>query len=265
MQMAAMKNDLADYLEAENLGEYEKRKAQVASHLNPLAPYELFNASKDKSKLSSSPPVKLYVSRIPAQLNIQGLRNIFAPYGDLRDVSQPKLGNNGQTEFKYAFVSYSNTREALRAIENLSQRSPLNLEVKLSHDELEAQRQRRVEEELVRFSRKVPEEEEEEDWDKEIEDREKEKMQASVEQIRAPEITSTEAGKANTSAVKKVSGTKDSSGKEIFVERDLPVTDLKRNSLGNILGETPSDCLSFIYRKTTNTSPLQLFFNEATY
>ena len=107
---AAMNNELAAYLDAENMGEFEKRKSRADFHcdLNPLAPYELFNANKDKSKLSSSPPVKLYVSKIPAQLNIHGLRNIFAPYGELRDVSQPKIGN-GQSEFKFAFVSYSNT------------------------------------------------------------------------------------------------------------------------------------------------------------
>ena len=92
--MAAMEADqdqnLADHLEAVNLADYEKHKAQVSLDLNPLASYELFNANKDKSKLSGSAPVKLYVSKIPAKLNINGLRNVFAPYGELRDLSQPR-------------------------------------------------------------------------------------------------------------------------------------------------------------------------------
>ena len=268
--------DLVDYLEAENLVEYEKHKAQVASDFNPLASYELFNANKDKSKLSSSPPVKLYVSKIPAMLTKNGLCNVFAPYGELRDVSQPKIGNNGQSEFKYAFVSYSNTQEALAAIENLSQRAPLYLEVKLSWDEQEARRKRRMEEEVEKLGLKV-EEEEEEDWDKEIEEREK--MQASVDRFMEGEVggedsdgeiralgttttTTTKAGKAN-GAVRKVPGAKDGSGMQIFVETDLPEMDLKKNTLGNILGETPSDCHSFIFHKFNATKPiipLYLFF-----
>ena len=271
--------NLADYLEAENLADYEKRKAQVSSDLNPLASYELFNASKDKSKLSSSPPVKLYVSKIPAQLNINGLRNVFAPYGELRDVSQPRFGNTGQSEFKYAFVSYSNTREALEAIENLSQRAPLYLEVKLSWDEQENLRKRRLEEEWEKFSLKMKEgEEEEEDWDKEIEEREK--MQATVDrfmegevggeesddEIRALGSTSTLAGKENTGAVPKVSGAKDGSGMDIFVETDLPEIDLKKNPLGNILGKTPSDCQSFVFPKfnANNHSITNFLLNETT-
>ena len=44
---------------------------------------------------------------------------------------------------------------------------------------------------------------------------------------------------------------KDSSGKEIFVEADLPGSNLKKNSLGSILGKTPSNCLHFINQTTT--------------
>ena len=242
--MAAMRNDLADHLEAEDMGEYEKHKSQLSYDCNPMASYELFNARKDKSKLASSPPVKLYVSKIPPELNITGLRNIFAPYGKIRDVSH--LKNNGMTELKYAFVSYSNIREALTAIENLSQRAPLNLEVKLSRDEQAAYRQRRMEEEMEKFSLTVPCKEEEEDWDKEIAEREK--MEASVDRFLEDEVggaesegeirPSTEAGKANTGAVQKVSVAKDNSGRDIFTEADLPETDLKKNKLANILGET---------------------------
>ena len=89
-----------------------------------------------------------------------------------------------------------------------------------------------------------------EDWDKEIEEREK--MQASVDrfqegetdgsgEIRAVGSTTSEEEKANNAngAVQKLRGAKDSSGRPVFVEADLPETDLKMNSLAIILGETP--------------------------
>ena len=253
--MMEVMEDLSDHLENENMGQFEKRKAQMDFHPNPLASYELFNAVQDKSRLACSPPVKLYVSKIPPALNINGLRNIFTQYGQIRDLSQPRVGNSGQSEWRYAFVSYSSLTEALRAIEALSQRPPLHLEVQLSRDEQEAFRRRRMEEEMEKFSLKVacPDvEEEEEDWDKEIADRER--LDASVERFMEEEEESeirplaypcTEAGKKG--AVQKESVVTDSSGKEIFVEADLPETDLKKNSLANILGETLSDCHYFAF------------------
>ena len=261
---------LSELLDTENLGEFEKRKAQLDFHPNPLACHELFNANQDKSKLASCPPVKLYVSKIPPELNITGLRNIFSPYGQLRDVSHPKIGYNGhgQSEFRFAFVSFSNTTEALKAIEALSQRHPLYLEVKLSRDEQEAYRKRHLEEEMEKLRLKMngmEEEEEEEDWDQEIAERER--MEASVARFMEDEVgreesdgeiralESSSAGAGKNGAIQRVSvAQKDDSGMEIYVEADLPETDLKRNSLADILGETPSDCRYFIYHKTTNPS-----------
>ena len=244
--------ELPKHLETESMGDFEKHKAQINYWMdpNPLASHELFNANRDKSRLASCPPVKLYVSKIPPELNINGLRNIFAQFGQLRDVAPPRIGNSGQADWRYAFVSYSTRMEALRAIEALSQRPPLYLEVKLSRDEQTAYR-KRLEEEMEKFNQKVPaREEEEEDWDKEIEEREK--MEASVdrfledevggeesdEEIRALGSSSTGAGKTG-GAIQRVSVRQDSSGREIFVEADLPETDLKENSIANILGETP--------------------------
>ena len=74
--------------------------------------------------------------------------------------------------------------------------------------------------------------------------------------------TDQDLGTTSTGAVRKVSGAKDGSGMEIFVETILPEIDLKKNTLGNILGETPSDWHSLIFHKPI--IPLQLFF-EATY
>ena len=119
-----------------------------------------------------------------------------------------------------------------------------------------------MEEEMEKFSLKVacPEvEEEEEDWDKEIADRER--LDASVgrfmedeeeSEIRPLASSCTEAGKKGV--VQKESVAKDSSGKEIFVEADLPETDLKENSLANILGETPSHCHYFVLKNYSFTT-----------
>ena len=259
--MMEVMEDLSDHLENENMGQFEKRKAQMDFHPNPLASYELFNAVQDKSRLACSPPVKLYVSKIPPALNINGLRNIFTQYGQIRDLSQPRVGNSGQSEWRFAFVSYSSLTEALRAIEALSQRPPLHLEVQLSRDEQEAFRRRRMEEEMEKFSLKVASlEEEEEDWDKEIAERER--LEASVgrfmeddegdeeSEMRPLSSSCNAAGKNGAVQNVSVGFAKDSFGREIFVEADLPQTDLKENSLANILGEAPSasDCHNFIFQ-----------------
>ena len=176
-------------LDAEDMGEFERHLAQGSFNLNPLAGHELFQLRKEqqeKPHLASTPPVKLYVSRIPPGLNQDGLRNIFSKYGELRDVSQPKFSQNGQSDHKYAFVSFSSRREALNAIESVSERPPLFLEVQFSLDEKEANRKRLLDQEMEKFgSNMTPiptyDSAEEEDWDKEIE--EEKKMRSRVDQF----------------------------------------------------------------------------------
>ena len=113
----------------------------------------------------------------------QGLRNIFCQFGELRDVSRPSQGSGGWSGSRYAFVSFSSRREALAAIEAVSERPPLFLEVQFSRDENEAHRKRLMDEEMDKFSQHIPFphseqwdkdiEGEEEDWEKEILEREK--------------------------------------------------------------------------------------------
>ena len=180
-------DDPLDDLEAEDMGDFERHRVQSSFNLNPLAGHELFSLrqeQREKRHLASTPPIKLYVSKIPPALNQDGLRNIFSKFGELREVSQPRF--SGGQEFKYAFVSLSSRREALAAIENVTERPPLFLEVQFSRDEKEANRKRLMDEEIERFGRNNPmpggaEEEEDEDWEKEIE--EEKKMQSHVDQF----------------------------------------------------------------------------------
>jgi len=239
--MGAIKDELQEYLDGEDLGEFERNKSQVqvSFNPNPLASHELFNLRAEKANhLASSPPVKLYVSKVPPGLTEQGLRNIFIKYGELRDVSRPM--HSKQSEFFFAFVSFSNRREALRAIENVSERAPMFLEVQFSLDEKEAQRQRLMNEAMEKFNQNInlPIYDEEEDWDKEIEDNKK--MQAAVDQFMedekgedsASEIGVEKEGVSNNSvsgAIKRSNGSTDSSGIEVYFEANLPEADLKNN------------------------------------
>ena len=185
VKMGKVDDDPLNELEAEDMGDFERHRVQSSFNLNPLAGHELFSLrqeQREKRHLASTPPIKLYVSRIPPALNQDGLRNIFSKFGELREVSQPRF-SNGQ-EFKYAFVSLSSRREALAAIENVTERPPLFLEVQFSWDEKEANRKRLMDEEIEKFGRSIQTPngaEEEEDWEKEIE--EEKKRQSYVDQF----------------------------------------------------------------------------------
>ena len=122
------------------------------------------------------------------------------------------------------------------------------MEVKLRWDEQETF----MEEEMEKFSQEVlcPEVEEEEgetvEWEqnreellrKEIEEWEKEVaewVKIQEQEGMSPEDLEAEL-KKEQEEWDSVYVVKDSSGKEIFVEADLPDTNLKKNSLANILG-----------------------------
>ena len=140
------------------------------------------------------------------------------------------------------------------------------MEVKLCWDEEETYRNPHMEEEMEKFNHEAPcpevEEEEgeetveskenrEEELKREIEEWEKEVAEwvKMLEDMR-PEDLEAEL-KKEQEEWDSFYVVKDSSGKEIFVEADLPGSNLKKNSLGNILGETPSYCLHSIYQKST--------------
>ena len=184
--MRSNDKELEDYLN-EDLGDFERQKDQARADPNPLAGHELYHVREErkaKLHLASSPPVKLYVCKIPDGLTQQGLRNLFNQFGEIREVIGPLFSGQGQSLLKFAFVAFNSRREALAAIEGVSERPPLFLEVRFSWDEQEAHRKRLMEEEVEKFTSKVPlptsdgwagagDEEEEEDWEKEIEEEQK--------------------------------------------------------------------------------------------
>lgn len=70
---------------------------------------------------------KLYVTNLPAELNEDGIRQIFNSYGEVTGIMSPP-------NVDWAFVTYRTHREAVLAIGSLDDKSPLHLKVEFSKD-----------------------------------------------------------------------------------------------------------------------------------
>ena len=87
---------------------------------------------------SVAPSYQLHVSGIPIGVTEAGVRNIFSPYGTVRDIEMPKKLNipvpNSTT---WARVTFATMDEAQNALENIHRRPPhhLNVMYALSNEE----------------------------------------------------------------------------------------------------------------------------------
>ena len=131
-------------------------------------------------QVTSLPPVKLYVGKIPQNLTQQGLRNWFGKFGDLVEVY---LNRNPSSSHNFGFVTYYSREAAGRAICETNNRPPLNLSVNYSRkSEAREQDLQKKLQEICDIKPVDNEEELEDDWDTEIQ--KEEQMIASLDKFR---------------------------------------------------------------------------------
>jgi len=87
-----------------------------------------------RKKVTSHPPVTLYVGDIPPGLNEQGLRHTFQPYGDLLSVNIIRVRERPKN---FGFVTFCRRSSAASAIENVDRAGPLFLKVRFKVEEEE--------------------------------------------------------------------------------------------------------------------------------
>ena len=131
-------------------------------------------------QVTSLPPVKLYVGKIPQNLTQQGLRNWFGKFGDLVEVY---LNRNPSSSHNFGFVTYYSREAAGRAICETNNRPPLNLSVNYSRkSEAREQELQKKLQEICDIKPVDNEEELEDDWDTEIQ--KEEQMIASLDKFK---------------------------------------------------------------------------------
>ena len=95
---------------------------------------------------ATSNAFRIFVSRIPMEINKDGLTNIFGKYGQVIDVTIPVVnisrkyifcflisfdfqGRNVASPFKTAYITFPSRQEAQDAVENIHNRPPFCLQV----------------------------------------------------------------------------------------------------------------------------------------
>jgi len=84
---------------------------------------------------------RVFVTKVPVEINKDGLSNIFGKCGQVIDVSIP-VGRNVASPFKTAFITFPTRKEAQEAVENITNRPPFFMEVNhaFSQEERAAQK-----------------------------------------------------------------------------------------------------------------------------
>ena len=152
---------LEDYLEAEDMGTFHSHLESVAGGWGSRTRGSVLQ--ENNRRVSSSPPVTLYVGSIPLGLTREGLQNTFLPFGDLLKVN---LVKGKDSRFNIGFVTFCKRRDAVEAIYNVHQRAPLFLVVKYNMGPEEKEKRLEIEE----FSKKWEQQSNtpEQDYDEEI-------------------------------------------------------------------------------------------------
>merc|ERR1719193_2038908 len=132
-RLAEMEQEDPEMMEAleEDLRDFHGRIEKSSTWWCPGLQWTTTSARK---KVTSHPPVTLYVGDIPPGLNEQGLRHTFEPYGDLLSVNIIRARDRRKN---FGFVTFCRRSSAASAIENVDRAGPLFLKVRFKVEEEE--------------------------------------------------------------------------------------------------------------------------------